>query len=87
MLPDHIIVYSQDSSTSCKAEPTHPLFVAKYNYKSQRAKDMSFNKGDKLFIINNDDEDWWFARAKSSGQEGCVPRSYVAEFKSLDAEE
>ena len=26
-------------------------------------------------------------RAKSSGQEGCVSRSYVAEFKSLDAEE
>ena len=48
---------------------------------------MSFNKGDKLFIINNDDEYWWLARAKSSGQEGCVPSSYVAEFKSLDAEE
>ena len=48
---------------------------------------MSFNKGDKLYIINNDDKDWWFARAKSSGQEGCVPSSYVAEFNSLEAEE
>ena len=48
---------------------------------------MSFKKGDKLFITNNDDDEWWFARAKSSGQEGCVPCSYVAEFKSLDAEE
>ena len=48
---------------------------------------MSFKKGDELFIINNDDKDWWFARAKSSGQEGCVPSSYVAELKSLDAEE
>ena len=48
---------------------------------------MSFSKGDKLYIINNDDKDWWFARAKSSGQEGRVPSSYVAEFKTLDAEE
>ena len=79
--------YSQDSSTSSEVEPSHPLFVAKYDYKSQTAKDMSFKKGDKLFIINNDEEDWWFARAKNSGQEGCVLSSYVAELKSLDAEE
>ena len=79
--------YSQDSSASSEAEPTHPLFVAKYNYKSQTHKDMSFKKGDKLFIINNDDKDWWFARAKGSGQEGYVPSSYVAEVESLDAEE
>ena len=80
-------VYSQGSATSSKAEPTHPLFVAKYDYKSQTEKDMSFKKGDELFIINNDDKDWWFAKAKNSGQEGCVLSSYVAEFKSLDAEE
>ena len=83
----HCYCYSQDLSTFSKVEPTHPLFVAKYDYKSRTVKDMSFKKGDKLFIIHNDMKDWWFARAKSSGQEGCVPRSYVAEFKSLDAEE
>ena len=48
---------------------------------------MSFNKGDELFIIRNDDEDWWFARAKSSGKEGCVPSNYVAKSNSLEAEE
>ena len=80
-------VYLQDSSSSSKAKPTHPLFVAKYDYKSQTDKAMNFNKGDKLYIINKDDKDWWFARAKSSGQEGCVPSSYVAKFKSLEAEE
>ena len=69
------------------SELTHPLFVAKYKYKSETAKAMSFNKGDKLYIINNDDKDWWFARAKSSGQEGCVPSSYVAAFNSLEAKE
>ena len=70
-----------------EVEPTHTLFVAKYDYKSQTAKDMSFKKGDELFIINSDNKDWWFARAKNSGQEGCVPSSYVAQLKSLDAEE
>ena len=80
-------VYSQDAASSSKEESTHPLFVAKYDYKSRTDKDMSFNKGDKLYIINNDDKDWWFARAKSSGQEGCVLSSYVAESNSLEAEE
>ena len=80
------LIYSQDLA-SPEAEPTYPLFVAKYDYKSETVKAMSFSKGDKLYIINDDDKDWWFARAKGSGQEGCVPSSYVAESNSLEAEE
>ena len=68
-------------------EPNYPLYVAKYGYSSRTDDDLGFEKGDLLYIINRDDEGWWFARAKLTGQEGYIPNNYVAEHKSLDAEE
>ena len=84
------MVISQESSESCvssEMESTPPLFVAKYDYKSRTNTDMSFKKGDQLFITDDDNKDWWFAKAKHSDQKGFVPSSYVAKFESLDAEE
>ena len=65
----------------------YPLFVGKYDYSSRTNDDFSFKKGDLVYILNTDEEDWWFARAKHSGQEGYIPSNYVAEFKNqLDTE-
>ena len=68
-------------------EPKFPLFVGKYDYASRTDDDLSFKKGDLLYIINTDEGDWWYARSKHTGQEGYIPNNYVAEYKSLDAEE
>ena len=68
-------------------EPNFPLFVGKYDYSSRTDDDLSFKKGDLLYIINTDEGDWWYARSKNTGQEGYIPNNYVAEYKSLDAEE
>ena len=68
-------------------ESNDPLFVGKYDYFSRTDDDLSFKKGDLLYIINTDEGDWWFARSKSTGQEGYIPNNYVAEYNSLDAEE
>ena len=68
-------------------ESTYPLFVGKYDYLSRTDGDLSFNKGDLLYIVNADEEDWWFAISKDTGQEGYIPSNYVAEYNSLDAEE
>ena len=68
-------------------EPNYPLFVGKYDYASRTNDDLSFKKGDLLYIINTDEGDWWYARSKHTGQEGYIPNNYVAEHKSLDAEE
>ena len=40
-----------------------------------------------MYIISSDSDDWWFARSKKTGKEGYIPSNYVAEYKSLDAEE
>ena len=66
---------------------TNLLFVTKYDYSARNNTDLSIKRGDLLYIMNSDDEDWWLARAKHSGQEGYVPSNYVAEYKSeLDTE-
>ena len=71
------------------AEPTvnYPIFVGKANYDSRTDDDLSFRKGDLMYIINTDEGDWWFARSKDGGKEGYIPSGYVTEYKSLDDEE
>ena len=61
-----------------------PLFEAKYNYAPQ---DLGFRKGDLLYIISTKKGDWWYAQHKDNGDKGFVPSNYIAEYKSLDAEE
>lgn len=65
----------------------YPVYVGKYDYDSRTDDDLSFKKGDLMYIISTDEGDWWFARSKDSGREGYIPSNYVAEWKSLDAEE
>ena len=80
-----------DHSGSIKSdeevEANWPLFVGKYDYDSRTEDDLGFKKGDLLYIISTEDADWWFAQHKDSGDKGFVPSNYIAEYKSLDAEE
>ena len=68
-------------------EANWPLFVSKYDYDSRTEDDLGFKKGDLLYIINTEDADWWYAQHKDSGDKGFAPSNYIAEYKSLDAEE
>lgn len=68
-------------------EANWPLFVGKYDYDSRTEDDLGFRKGDLLYIINTEEGDWWFAQHKDNGGKGFVPSNYIAEYKSLDAEE
>ena len=75
------------SSTLLSEELTHPLFVGKYDYSSRTDDDLSFRRGDLLYVMDSDEGDWWFARSKQTGQEGYIPSNYVAELKSdIDVE-
>ena len=55
----------------------YPPCVAKYSYSPRRESELGFNKGEKLYVINTDDANWWLA-----GQMGCIPSSYVSEFRT-----
>lgn len=68
-------------------KPGLTIYVGKYDYESRTDDDLSFKKGDLMYIISTDEGDWWFAQSKDTGKEGYIPSNYVAEWKSLDAEE
>ena len=68
------------------ANITSKVFVALYDYDARTDEDLSFKKGEHLEVINDTQGDWWFARSKSSKQEGYIPSNYVAKLKSIEAE-
>ena len=43
---------------------------------------MSFMKGDLMYIIDNKDDDWWYASKKDGEEEGYIPSNYVTEYGS-----
>ena len=84
-LPENLSV--KEENLSVKEELIYPLCVGKYDYSARIAEDLSFKKGDLMYILSTDDGDWWFARAKHSGQEGYIPSNYIGEYNSeLDIE-
>jgi hypothetical protein len=76
-----------------KNEPTSPtggvrLFVALFDYDARTSEDLTFKKGDYLEVKQeNTAFDWWQAKSRTSKQEGYIPSNYVAEVKTLEAEE
>ena len=67
--------------------PRGPIFIALFDYDQRTSEDLSFSKGEHLEIINNQDGDWWQARSLSTMREGYIPSNYVAEHKTIQAEE
>lgn len=63
-----------------------PLYVGMYDFLATDYNELSFSKGDLLYIIS-DDGDWWFAKAKETGQEGYIPRTFIVKSRPLENEE
>ncbi|KAJ8333331.1 hypothetical protein SKAU_G00422270 [Synaphobranchus kaupii] len=66
-------------------EAEKDIVLAQYDFKPENDHDMAFHKGDKLKIIS-DKGDWWLAKSLVSGEEGYVPRTYVARLNTLEVE-
>ena len=62
------------------------VFVALYDYDARTDEDLSFKKGEHLYIINDTQGEWWFARSHASKLEGYIPSNYVAKLQSVEAE-
>ncbi|CAH2099011.1 unnamed protein product [Euphydryas editha] len=67
-----------------QAAPTAqpPLFhvlevvIAKFDFDGNDADDLPFRRGEKLMVINRDEEQWWTAR-NALGRTGSIPVPYV----------
>ncbi|CAG8625192.1 10688_t:CDS:10 [Funneliformis caledonium] len=60
------------------------ICIALYDYTAQTDDELSFHEDDVLYILENDEEDWWKAKLKSANTEGehligLVPRNYIQE--------
>lgn len=64
-----------------------PKFIARFKYMARTAEDLSFEKGERLVVIGPLEGDWWMARSMVTGNEGYIPRNYVAPVESYEAEE
>ena len=67
--------------------PCYLKCVALYDYDARSDDDLSFRKGEILEILNSKDGDWWLARSPVTGSEGYLPSNYVAEQRTVEAEE
>ncbi|XP_055386601.1 cytoplasmic protein NCK1 isoform X2 [Condylostylus longicornis] len=67
--------------TYAMAENVLDIVVALYNFTSNNDQELSFEKGDRLEIIDrpSSDPDWYKAR-NNQGQIGLVPRNYLQEL-------
>ena len=62
------------------------IYKGKYEYAAMQDDELSFKKGELLYVIN-DEGDWWLAENMDSSKEGLIPKNYVAKNGSLEAEE
>ncbi|KAM9703868.1 tyrosine-protein kinase Blk [Menidia menidia] len=61
------------------------VFVAQHDFKATTNNDLSFKKGDKLKVLQEDGE-WWLAKSLITGNEGLIPSNFVARADSLEVE-
>lgn len=64
-----------DGSVSILIKIYYGEITSKRSY-PQDSDDLPFKKGEILFIVNKDEEQWWTAR-NSLGQQGQIPVPYV----------
>ncbi|XP_075294468.1 tyrosine-protein kinase HCK [Opisthocomus hoazin] len=62
------------------------VVLALYDYEAMHTGDLSFQKGDRLRVLEESGE-WWQARSLATGREGFIPSNYVARADSLETEE
>ena len=63
------------------------VFVARYAYQARTTEDLSFEKGEKLRVLEGMESDWWLAKSLKTNREGYIPKNYVAPVASYEAEE
>ena len=81
--------YSTDpgSAPPPTANNEQKAYVARYAYQARTKEDLSFEKGERLLVVGVQESDWWMAKSLKSQREGYIPRNYVAEALSYEAEE
>uniref|UniRef100_A0A8C3F3L9 Tyrosine-protein kinase n=1 Tax=Chrysemys picta bellii TaxID=8478 RepID=A0A8C3F3L9_CHRPI len=63
-------------------DPKDALVMAIYDYKVQNPQELTLQRGEEYYVLDNSEDHWWMVQDKN-GHEGYVPSSYLVE-KSPD---
>lgn len=75
------------TTTTATANNKHPIaHMALFDYKARTERDLSFKRGDILYVNSEDKKSngWWLATFES--RRGYIPAQYVALLNSLEAQ-
>ena len=75
------------SPTSLNGLAGTKVYIARFAYQARTTEDLSFEKGERMIVVGPQESDWWMAKSMKSQREGYVPKNYVAEAESYEAEE
>jgi len=74
----------EDPHTYCMAENVLDVMVALYPFKAQNDTELSFDKGDRLEVLDRPPSDpEWFKARNQCGQIGLVPSNYLVELSQF----
>lgn len=85
----------QPSDQNCNNKFNKNAYIALFDYAARTMEDLSFKKGDILYVNEQDkkSDGWWLARLRSNSNQsddkikcGYIPAKYVAELDSLESE-
>jgi tRNA A-37 threonylcarbamoyl transferase component Bud32 len=79
---------NSNKSSNSKNGNNKNAYIALYDYESRTSQDLSFKKGDILYITDEDKQvnGWWKARLKDSSRVGYIPAQFVAPINSLESQ-
>ncbi|KAJ4147528.1 hypothetical protein LMH87_002040 [Akanthomyces muscarius] len=74
-------------ATANSGKPVIAHARALYRYGASDARDLSFEKDDRIAIYEYMNQDWWMGMNQRTGQEGIFPRNYVMPEQDYKAPE
>ncbi|XP_065841924.1 proline-serine-threonine phosphatase-interacting protein 1-like isoform X2 [Oscarella lobularis] len=74
---DYALVGSLPSSTSSSSRSKVRYVLVEYDYEAQGEQELTLRVGDKIEVIDMEDETWWKGR-RADGREGMFPGTFVS---------
>ena len=59
-------------------------YIALGNYLAESDEVMSLREGEQVTILDDGHGEWWMARRETTGEEGWVPKGYLATAEQYD---
>ncbi|MCI4377593.1 hypothetical protein PGIGA_G00205300 [Pangasianodon gigas] len=80
LLPGQVLQNGDAVSTDSK------IVIALFSYEAENKNELSFKKGEKLVILDENGE-WWKAKSLSSSKVGLIPSNYIKLEESMDSKD